>query len=818
MSITLVWNCSQITGSLIDVNISNIFVRLTAGTVELLTKIFGSIGASTSTDDEEQTPENYSDAWDTKNVEKQNFWFLRPEAWYEVGQDALAFDSKSKAPQYAEDLETNERLVLESGAIVFTFETGSGTNTLPLMLFETDIDLQVFDWSRNMKVAGRMKLEAAYYNAMFGMWEFLVEPVETRHHGRVAHQPWEVLFEYTIGPNNASPVSTPTNAIQPTTTSVLLQSNDVLELTVTKTALNAINIISEDFGSAVKELVSQREVSTAPYTIMNHTGMDLKLYLKEKGKASPFLLVKNGMEYEEVILKHGTYINLGLVEDTDLTRHHTSVLREQEGKADRLLTIEIPEVEFKNSIPVNRSAKRYFPLKAHVDHGHYGLICDIGVKDCSKVVTLRGVVQIINDLEVPVDIYYMADGKTAKLAGTAQPDNFFNLPIPCTYTESCALFFAPEGHSVTSQPFKWDDVFRELQIVKQLSTSNRQQGHEDFHIRVVGMAKQALHECSNRKNIASQCCFIHLKPPVLLDNLLPTPLGYYIEQREHRTQIAERGSMIQITNLIVGKDDTYHLYLKIPNYNAHSYKCEVTINKNTPELSYWTFVNEENVHDVMTLGIHRENNNEEVLFHVYCPFWMINRTGLDLIYKGEGRETTTVPHAKNQETPVMFSFQGKAFFSKKAANVKVKEMHIGNQSGTTDWSEKFTLDAAGSAGSVICKSPLQDFQIGVEIQMSSWGLTRYVIFTPRFYLSNQCPYTVNVVEVERPDDEIEVASKKCVPFWPKSKTPHMKVIVKILKRRSESQAFRYDIVEHTLLQLSNEVSLLFFLKNIILNC
>lgn len=224
----------------------------------------------------------------------------------------------------------------------------------------------------------------------------------------------------------------------------------MLELTVTKTALNTINIISEDFSSAVKELVSQREVSTAPYSIVNHTGMDLKLYLKEKGKPGPFLLIKNGMEYEEVILKHGTFINLGLVEDTDLTRHHTSVLREQEGKADRLLTIEIPEVEFKSSIPVNRSAKRYFPLRAQVDHGHYGLICDIGVKDCSKVVTFRGVVQIVNDLEVPVDVYYQADGKTAKLAGTALPDNFFNLPISCTYTDSCALFFAPEGLVLSS--------------------------------------------------------------------------------------------------------------------------------------------------------------------------------------------------------------------------------------------------------------------------------------------------------------------------------------------------------------------------------
>ncbi len=78
MSITVVWNCSQITGSLIDINISNIFVRLTAGTVELLTKIFGSIGASTKTVEEEKELTNYSDAWDTKSIAGQDFWFLRP--------------------------------------------------------------------------------------------------------------------------------------------------------------------------------------------------------------------------------------------------------------------------------------------------------------------------------------------------------------------------------------------------------------------------------------------------------------------------------------------------------------------------------------------------------------------------------------------------------------------------------------------------------------------------------------------------------------------------------------------------------------------
>ncbi|ODN02737.1 Vacuolar protein sorting-associated protein 13A [Orchesella cincta] len=807
MSITVVWNSSQTTGSLIDVNISNIFVRLTAGTVELLVKIFGSIGATKIDENALIEKVNYSDIWDVKDANKLDLWFLRPEAWYEVAQDALALEDKQPMGyEYAMDLEPNERLVLESGAIVFTFETGTGNITMPMLLVETDIDLQVFDWSRNMKVAGRMKLEAAYYNAMFGLWEFLIEPVETRHHGRVAHQPWEVLFEYAYGPANSSPDSTPTNLPNPKTTSMLLQSNDVLELTVTKTALNTISMISEDFSSAVKELVSRREVSTAPYSIVNNTGMDIKLYLKEKGKPGPFILIKNGMEYEEVILKHGTFINLGLVEETDLTKHHTSVLREQEGRADRLLTVEIPQEEFKNSIPVNRSAKRYFPFKANVDHGHYGMICDIGVRDCSKIVTLRGVVQVVNDLEVPVDIYYMADGgKTAKLAGTALQQNVFNLPIPCTYTESCNLFFAPEGYSVTTQPFRWDDVFREIQVVKQLSCCFRKAGHDDFHIRVVGVAKQALHECSNRKNIASQCCFIYLKPPVKLDNLLPVPIGYYVDQKQHRIKMADRGCAIQVTNLITGKDEEYHLYLKIPDYKRQSWRCDVIITKYTEEVSSWLFISDDNVHESLTLGIHRELSNDEIILHLYCPFWMINRTGLSLIYKGDGRDSPQTTHLRDVgDKPIMFSFSGKGFFSKKSANVKVQDGHITTPSMTTDWSEKFSLDAAGSCGSVTCKSPMQNFQIGVEIQLSGWGLTRYVIFTPRFYLANQCPYSVYVVEEERPDGESEVPAGKCIPFWPKSQVPNLKAVVKILKRRDETAAFRYDVVEHTLLQLSNE--------------
>lgn len=45
-----------------------------------------------------------------------------------------------------------ERLVLESGCIVVTFETGAGSNTTPVLLLETDVDLQMFDWSTKVSL------------------------------------------------------------------------------------------------------------------------------------------------------------------------------------------------------------------------------------------------------------------------------------------------------------------------------------------------------------------------------------------------------------------------------------------------------------------------------------------------------------------------------------------------------------------------------------------------------------------------------------------------------------------------------------------
>lgn len=64
--------------------------------------------------------------------------------------------------------------------------------------------------------------------------------------------------------------------------------------------------------------------------------------------------------------------------------------------------------------------------------------------------------------------------------------------------------------------------------------------------------------------------------------------------------------------------------------------------------------------------------------------------------------TNIMYHPPDFVGPVLFSFRPKAFFGKKKAAIKADD---------SDWSNKFSLDVAGSSGSVSCKSNNNLFQV-----------------------------------------------------------------------------------------------------------
>ena len=88
--------------------------------------------------------------------------------------------------------------------------------------------------------------------------------------------------------------------------------------------------------------------------------------------------------------------------------------------------------------------------------------------------------------------------------------------------------------------------------------------------------------------------------------------------------------------------------------------------------------------------------------------------------------------------PVLFSFRPKSFFEKKTAMIRVED---------SNWSDRFSLDVAGSSGLVTCKTEEGDgenllcYQLGCTIvvlpvcpaRRRRHSPYRWTILNPRYY-------------------------------------------------------------------------------------
>jgi len=67
-------------------------------------------------------------------------------------------------------------------------------------------------------------------------------------------------------------------------------------------------------------------------------------------------------------------------------------------------------------------------------------------------------------------------------------------------------------------------------------------------------------------------------------------------------------------------------------------------------------------------------------------------------------------HPEHFKGPILFSFRSKAFFGKKKAMIRVED---------GEWSDKFSIDVAGSEGVVACKYNGMTYQVLTSITILS---------------------------------------------------------------------------------------------------
>ncbi|KAI4501433.1 hypothetical protein M0802_003310 [Mischocyttarus mexicanus] len=362
---------------------------------------------------------------------------------------------------------------------------------------------------------------------------------------------------------------------------------------------------------------------------------------------------------------------------------------------------------------------------------------------------------------------------------------------------------------VSIEPFVWKDLQKNVSMTKLLKCEARskQEIIEPFYVQVVGEIEQVYFENTSRHTMSSTIYNVHLYPSVYLKNFLPIDiiicLPGIIEEK-----LLEASATLQIPTIDYTKSN---IIIKLPNYLEKNWSCKGEIIANPPEFSVWSFESFDSAQKVvMDLGMHTSHKHGSIIMALYCPFWMLNKTGLMLSYrkssKGGKEHSSPVKsgedylnilyHPEHFKGPILFSFRSKAFFGKKKAMIRVED---------GEWSEKFSIDVAGSEGVVACKYNGMIYQIGVHNQLTYNSLTKQITFTPYYVLINNSDFLIECQESDRPADPLIVVSPgECSAFWPRSEHEVKTLKAKAAGYPEKTAAFIYTDSHTTLLKLDNK--------------
>ncbi|XP_037042887.1 vacuolar protein sorting-associated protein 13-like, partial [Bradysia coprophila] len=806
--IALHGNTPEERGMNISLTTSDIRVNISPAIIELLNKTLTTLTGSEAKNDEtlvEMT--DYSDLWDVKTYKDADYWFMKVDDAEDVLKTLDLVEVKEHLPEVC---------IVEVPSIVLVIETGLGYYTYPMLVIETKMNAQVRDWSSEISIESSMTLGMAYYNSSMAVWEPIIEPNEReKSNGLSEYGPWELNFSLKIEKN----LDDNTGQVEPKT-KISVSSSDTLEMSVTKTCLDVLQDLGNAFSQAIRPEGLHKPDIVAPYIVENDTGFDVTLNLKRGAFFLHTSHLPTGTGNEEVVRSgvvfkssttNGTELSPEEVTTCKISPGAKAYLQgkkedsmnaisafsslNKDSQNDMFLHVQIGDIDKEVTLPIHKADRRYFPLYRDTKQEPWGILSNVKTEYGSKVITISGVLKIQNHFSTTVNVFRMRDGIFHDI-GQVAPGSSYNVPLHALYAAHKELYFSIAGYKTSVQGINWKDCPSDFKYTKYLQC-DPMDTFEPFYITAIREREEVYHEVTSKVTMLSACYVVHLKPPLYLRNALPIDIsisvaGCSVANTDDVTEAKEvsqvdgspvkknvglelspRDDFLDYGEKVVKPGDVLHLptvkttvkegdnksYLvaRLIQYLEKDWSCTTEIPSVPSEFAVWTFSSYDSV-DKMTLdlGVKFENRYGSLQLTVYCPYWMINKTGLLLSYrksrKTEKHELSGSPakasdenvnvlyHPPEWEGPILFSFREKVFFGKKRASVRV-------ESG--EWSDRFALDAAGSTGVVECKSNEMIYEIAVHNTLTHNSLTKQIMFIPMYVMMNKAPFTIEVQEDRR---------------------------------------------------------------------
>ncbi|XP_042636651.1 vacuolar protein sorting-associated protein 13A [Orycteropus afer afer] len=744
----------------IDMSVKSLTLKVSPVIINTLITITSALYTTKETIPKETT--SIAQLWEKKDTKNLKMWFLEEPN-----------EAENTAPT-TELVPKGEMIKMNIDSIFIVLEAGIGHRTVPMLLAKSRFSGEGKNWSSLINLHCQLDLEVHYYNEMFGVWEPLLEPLEIDQ--TEDFRPWNLGFKMKKKAKKAiveSDTEEENYKVPEYKTTFSFYSKDQLNITLSKCGLVMLNNLGKAFTEAATGSSDVFLKDLAPFMIINSLGLTISVSPSDSFSVLSVPMAKS------YILRNKESLSMDYIRTKD--NDHFSAMTSLSSK---LFFIHLAPVNHSpaDKIPLTKVGRRLYTVRHRESGVERSIVCQIDAVEGSKKITIRSPVQIRNHFSNPLLVY-----EGDNLLGTASPENEFNIPLP-SYRSS--LFLKPEDEDYqVCEGIDFEEIIKNDGTLLKKKCRPTNPSKKPFVVNIV----------PEKDNLASLSVYsedgwdlpyiIHLWPPILLRNLLPYKIAYYLEGIEHRIFTLNEGCSAQ---MCTAELDNAKLHLKLLDYLNYDWKSEYHIKHNQQDIGFinFTCVTEMEKTD-LDIAVHVTYNTGQVVVAFHSPYWMVNKTGRMLQYKADGIHRK---HPPNYTKPILFSFQPKHFFNNNKVQLMVTDSEL---------SDQFSIDTVGSHGAVKCKGLKMEYQVGVTIDLSSFNITRIVTFTPFYMIKNKSKYRISVAE-EGNDKWLSLDLEQCIPFWPEDASH--KLLIQVERSQDPPKKIYFNKQENCiLLHLDNEL-------------
>ncbi|KAI5294364.1 hypothetical protein KEM52_004170 [Ascosphaera acerosa] len=651
---------------------------------------------------------------------------------------------------------------------------------LPLFDWNTQrFDVAVRDWSSHVCADANISTHLNVYNFSKSAWEPLMEPYQIGFHVQ--------------------------KDLSPECTSLQTISSTNLELTLSSSTISLISK-SLHFLQTDEDMLSKPRGSSAPYRLRNYTGFDMKLWTEyEKGSHGPSMSLEDGKDLPWQF------------EDPIAMRENLT----PEGKAGLVgLQLEGSGFDVLHAIPLIREGEFAYNLRPKSERVSHRLLVEVLLgEDYVKYITFRSPVLVENNTQIPIEVgvYSPKEGHLLRIE-KIPPGESRAAPVGSAYLHS--LVVRPDqgfGYEWSSEILYWKDLIRRPTRGLSCRSEHNPRQQPPFYFQ--------LHAAFDRKDPAHDIypnMRIKIFAPIEIQNLLPYDFKYRLYDKNTRkdwTNFLRKGGIspvhvVELSHLLLLNIDIEDTPFRQGEFAIINGDIEEDFRRETSSSI------DDGRGTTLRLGLHYHtlpDSGGAFKVSVYCPYVILNKTGLNINLKSKGAPRHVQGHRIKADSergmrktlPHMYSYS-----TQDRRNRTLLKLDI------SDWTKPQSFEAIGSNFEAAFPS-LQsktDYYAGISVTegQGKYLVTKVITITPRFILRNQLnedliarePGSSNVMNL-RPGDLVplhflhrEAAKQLCLAFpglsnqWssPFHITDMGSVYAKVAKAGQSQKLLKVDIL------------------------